>query len=166
MNSVSQLLLIISLFFSMLLPHLLHAKAPINTQKPSTAIIPSPLDEPLKLETSIVTNQQTLPKLTSKTIRTHADVLRYVEQAAKEIILEELARLGVGNLLTIEHALSYFKALQKEFLVTLYEEYMQKIREKALKDMGLYFYLKQDQIKNMVFILLADYIKQIEQNIR
>ena len=114
----------------------------------------------------VVTTVTEIPTISQTSLRTHADVLAQVEKAAREIIIEELAKKGVGNLSNINQALSYFKALQKDFLITQYHEYIQRVRQKAIADMRLYFYLRPDQIKNMVFSLLAPYLDQINKNIR
>ncbi|MCK4517776.1 hypothetical protein KAT92_03310 [Candidatus Babeliales bacterium] len=106
------------------------------------------------------------PSFNNHTIRKHGDLLDFIERTAEKIVLEELRRRGVGNLLHVNHAMSYFKALQKDFLITQFQEEMQKVRQKALDDMRFYFYLKDSQIKNMVFIMLAPYLQTISKNIR
>jgi len=105
-------------------------------------------------------------RFNDQVIRKHGDLLAFIERTAQQVVLEELSRRGVGNLQNINHAMSYFKALQKDFLITQFQEEMQKVRQKALADMRFYFYLKDSQIKNMVFIMLAPYLQTISQNIR
>lgn len=98
-------------------------------------------------------------------VRTHAQTIIQVEKAGQEIILEKLAEKGIGNMLDINHALSYFKALQKEILVKQYHEYLNKIKQKALEDLRLYFYLTNRQIKNMVFKQLYPFLELIDKHI-
>ena len=118
------------------------------------------------LHGSAVPRVPTRSSFSDPTIRSHGDLLAFIERTAQQVVLEELARRGVGNLQNINHAMSYFKALQKDFLITQFQEEMQKVRQKALDDMRFYFYLKDSQIKNMVFIMLAPYLQTISQNIR
>ena len=106
------------------------------------------------------------PRLYCQKTRSHADVIILVDRYAKEILIEELENMGVGNLLGIEHVKRYFKALQKDFLVIEFEKRIVEIKREVVNDLRGYFYLSNDQIKNKVYIMLYQFLEKVRKNIK
>ena len=101
-----------------------------------------------------------------KATRSHAEIIILVDQYAKEILIEELGHMGIGNLFGLDHVKSYFKALQKDFLVTDFENKIIEIKREVVNDLRGYFYLSNDQIRNKVYIMLYPFLEQVRKNIK
>lgn len=146
------------------------AQQPAAAQQPvaATQAVVKPVAEIVDTAETIAAAEATVRQ---RAARSHVQAIEYVQEAISDIVLEYFRKKGL-KFTNIKSFRTYLKTYRPapgkdiRFLLVEFEELEKTLINEAADDMRDYLYLTREQIKNMVFRRLFQFLQKVYTNIR